>query len=55
MVSGPALRRARPENVPELQFTGLPEYVTTSEEEGEPGPNAGGEGDTPHDDLSLTH
>lgn len=33
MVSGPALRRERPENVPALSLTGLPEYVTSSEEE----------------------
>ena len=35
MVSGPALKRERPENVPPLTLTGLPEYVTSSEEEDE--------------------
>ena len=32
LVSGPALKRERPENVPPLEFNGLPEYVTSSEE-----------------------
>lgn len=36
------MRRKRPENVPELSFTGLPEYVTTSEEE---------EGETEDDEI----
>lgn len=42
LVDGPAMRRKRPENVPELSFTGLPEYVTTSEEE---------EGETEDDEI----
>ena len=33
LVQGPALRRKRPDNVPELTLEGLPEYVTSSEEE----------------------
>ena len=32
MVSGPALRRERPDNVPALSLNGLPGYVTSSEE-----------------------
>ena len=32
LVSGPALKRDRPQNVPELVFTDLPEYITSSEE-----------------------
>ena len=37
LVSGPALRRDRPDNVPPLSFRGLPEYETTTEEEEEYG------------------
>jgi len=33
LVEGPALRRTRPDNVPELTLHGLAEYVTSSEEE----------------------
>ena len=32
MVSGPALRRERPDNVPALTLNGLPGYVTSSDE-----------------------
>ena len=32
LVDCPALKRERPDNVPELQLEGLPEYVTSSEE-----------------------
>jgi len=32
-VNGPALRRARPDEVPALSLRGLPEYVTSSDEE----------------------
>mmetsp|Transcript_13096 Transcript_13096/g.16691 ORF Transcript_13096/g.16691 Transcript_13096/m.16691 type:complete len:112 (+) Transcript_13096:135-470(+) len=42
LVIGPALKRARPDNVPELTLNGLPEYVTTSEEED-------GDGDADYD------
>ena len=31
--TGPELKRARPDFVPALTLNGLPEYVTTSEEE----------------------
>lgn len=43
MVQGPALKRDRPENVPELTLTGLPGYVTTSDEEEEEGEGEGEE------------
>jgi len=33
LCEGPALRRARPDEVPALSLRGLPEYVTSSEEE----------------------
>lgn len=33
MVDGPAMKRARPDNVPALSLRGLPEYVTSSEED----------------------
>ena len=32
LVDGPALRRERPQNVPELSLNGLPGYVSSSEE-----------------------
>ncbi len=43
LVSGPALKRERPDNVPELTLNGLPEYVTTSEE---------GEGESEYEDQA---
>ena len=33
LCTGPAMRRERPDNVPALTLNGLPEYVTSSEEE----------------------
>ena len=33
LVTGPALKRERPDNVPQLTLNGLPEYQTTSEED----------------------
>jgi len=35
MVQGPALKRERPDDVPALTLTGLPGYVTSSDEEDE--------------------
>ena len=32
MVEGPAIKPPRPDNIPPLTLTGLPEYVTSSEE-----------------------
>lgn len=32
MVKGPAMKPPKPENIPGLALTGLPEYVTSSEE-----------------------
>jgi hypothetical protein len=32
MTTGPQLRPKKPDYVPELNFEGLPEYITTSEE-----------------------
>jgi len=32
MVEGPAMKPPKPENIPGLTLTGLPEYVTSSEE-----------------------
>ena len=40
LVKGPALVRARPDNVPALTLEGLPEYVTTSEDEDDDVENA---------------
>ena len=34
-MTGPALKRERPEEVPALTLTGLPGYVTSSDEEEE--------------------
>lgn len=35
MVDGPAIQVPRPENVPALTLTGLPEYITSSDEDEE--------------------